>query len=112
MRAEPGRERAAELAASEAFLANAHRLIRTSLSLDSALRDDGALPQLPELSAFAGDVEDSLSAIAVALRDRTLPQVRSPRPAENKLSEAVADDAALATNHTGMDMDDTRAHTP
>src|SRR3546814_6752042 len=47
MRAEPGRERAAELAATEAFLANAHRLIRTSLSLEAALRDEGALPQLP-----------------------------------------------------------------
>src|SRR5690606_30961684 len=34
MRAEPGRERAAELAATESFLANAHRLIRTSLSLE------------------------------------------------------------------------------
>src|SRR3546814_10428397 len=74
MRAEPGRERAAELAASEAFLANAHRLIRTSLSLEAALRDEGALPQLPELSAFAGEVNDALSAIDVALRDRTLPR--------------------------------------
>src|SRR3546814_986732 len=99
MRAEPGRERAAELAATEAFLANAHRLIRTSLSLEAALRDEGALPQLPELSAFAGEVDDALSAIAVALRDRTLPQVRSPRPAERKLAKAVADDPALATSH-------------
>src|SRR3546814_20755939 len=109
MRAEPGRERAAELAASEAFLANAHRLIRTSLSLEAALRDEGALPQLPELSAFAGEVDDALSAIAVALRDRTLPQVRSPRPAERKLAKAVADDPALATSHAGMAIADTRA---
>ncbi|HEY9541621.1 MAG TPA: FUSC family protein [Luteimonas sp.] len=107
MRAEPGRERAAELAATEAFLANAHRLIRTSLSLEAALRDEGALPQLPELSAFAGEVDDALSAIAVALRDRTLPQVRSPRPAERKLAKAVADDPALATSHAGMAMADT-----
>src|SRR3546814_6494726 len=107
MRSEPGRERAAELAASEACLGNAHRLSRTSLSLEAALREEVALPQLPELSAFAGEVDDALSAIAVALRDRTMPQVRSPRPAERKLAKAVADDPALATSHAGMAIADT-----
>src|SRR3546814_2214952 len=107
MRAEPGRERAAELAASEAFLANAHRLIRTSLSLEAALRDEGALPQLPELSAFAGAVDDALSDIAVALRDRPLPQVRSPCPAERKLAKAVEDDHEMDTSHAGFALADT-----
>src|SRR3546814_17783960 len=104
MRAEPGRERAAELAATEAFLANAHRLIRTSLSLEAALRDEGPLPQLPALSAFAGEVDDALSAIAVALRDRTRPQVHSPRPAERKLAKSVTEDHSPATHHAGMAM--------
>src|SRR3546814_17564077 len=112
MRAEPGRERAAELAATEAFLANAHRLIRTSLSLEAALRDEGALPQLPELSAFAGEVDAALAAIAVALRDRTLPQVRSPRPAERKTAQAVAGAPPLRPRHDGRAQDAPRPRTP
>jgi len=107
MRAEPGRERAAELAATESFLANAHRLIRTSLSLEAALRDEGALPQLPELSAFTAEVDGALSAIADALRDRTPPQVRSPRPAERQLAKAIASDDTLAASPAGMAMADT-----
>ena len=107
MRAEPGRERAAELAATESFLANAHRLIRTSLSLEAALRDEGALPRLPELAAFAGEVDAALTAIANALRDRTLPQVRSPRPVERELAKALSRDEALATSQAGMALADT-----
>jgi len=107
MRAEPGRERAAEVAATESFLANAHRLIRTSLSLEAALRDEGALPQPPELSAFAGEVDAALDAIADALRNRTSPQVRSPRAAERQLAKALADDPALAASPAGIALADT-----
>jgi uncharacterized membrane protein YccC len=107
LRAEPGRARAEELAATESFLANAHRLIRTSLSLEAALRDEGALPQLPELSAFAGEDDAALAAIADALRDRTPPQVRSPRPAERQLAKALASDEKLAASPAGMALADT-----
>jgi uncharacterized membrane protein YccC len=107
MRAEPGRERAAELVATESFLANAHRLIRTSLSLEAALRDEGALPRLPELSAFASEVDAALAAIADALRTRTLPQVRSPRAAERRLAKALSRDEALAASQAGMALADT-----
>jgi len=107
MRAEPGRERAAELVATESFLANAHRLIRTSLSLEAALRDEGALPRLPELSAFAGEVDAALTAIADALRERTVPQLRSPRAAERLLAQTLSHDATLATSQAGMALADT-----
>src|SRR3546814_5630601 len=102
MRAEPGRERAAELAATEAFLANAHSMIRTSLSLEAALRDEGALPQLPELSALAGEADDALAALAVALSDRTLPQVRSQRPAARKLATEERAATTPTTSHAGQ----------
>ena len=53
LQAEPKRAQARkELALTESFLANAHRLIRTSLSLEAVLRDEGSLPELPELADF------------------------------------------------------------
>ena len=107
MRAEPGRKRAAELAENESFLANAHRLIRASLSLEAMLRDEGTLPALPELAVFADEVDAALSALAEALREQTIPQVRSPRPAERRLAEAMAADEALAASSTGIALADT-----
>jgi len=107
LRAEPGRTRADKLATSESFLANAHRLIRTSLSLEAALRDEGSLPRLPELATFASQVDDALAAIADALRSRTPPQVRSPRQAERQLAKALARDETLAASPAGMALADT-----
>ena len=107
LRAEPGRQRARELATSESFLANAHRLIRASLSLEAVLRDEGALPQLPELTAFAAEVDAALTSIADALRQRTVPQVRSLRAAERELASALARDEALASGASGMALADT-----
>lgn len=102
MRSEPGRARAQELAVNESFLANAHRLISTSLSLEAVLRDEGALPNLPELATFAGDVDQALAAIAQSLRDGTRPPQVSLRPAERHLARALAADEPLAATPAGM----------
>ncbi|WP_242107686.1 FUSC family protein [Luteimonas aquatica] len=91
LRAEPKRGAArARLAWTESFLANAHRLIRATLSLEALLRDETGLPQLPELGAFAEQADQALARIAAALREERPPQVPSLRPAERRLSEALA----------------------
>jgi uncharacterized membrane protein YccC len=108
LRAEPKRAAArAELAATETFLANAHRLIRTSLSLEAVLRDEGVLPQSPELADFAAQVVGSLLAIAEALRTGTAPQLLSPRPAERRLAESLAQDPTLSGSPAGIALADT-----
>ncbi|MGV8931249.1 MAG: FUSC family protein [Luteimonas sp.] len=106
MRSEPGRTRAQELAANESFLANAHRLIRTSLSLEAVLRDEGALPDLPELATFAAEVDQALAAIAQSLRDGTRPPQVSLRRAERQLASALAADEPLAATPAGMALAD------
>ena len=108
LRAEPKRAPArAELAATESFLANAHRLIRTSLSLEAVLRDEGALPQLPELVDFARQVDAALTAIAEALRVGKPAPLQSPRPAERRLAEALAQDETLSATPAGIALADT-----
>jgi len=108
LQAEPKRAPArAELALTESFLANAHRLIRTSLSLEAVLRDEGALPQMPELAEFATEVDRALAAIADALREGKPPQLFSPRAVERRLAEALAQDATLASTPAGMALADT-----
>ena len=71
------------------------------------LRDEGSLPALPELAAFADEVDAALAALADALREQTMPQVRSPRPAERRLAEALAANHALAGSSTGIALADT-----
>ena len=108
LQAEPKRAQAREeLASTESFLANAHRLIRTSLSLEAVLRDEGSLPKLPELADFAAQVDRALAAIAATLRDDAPLQLHSPRPAERRLAEAIENDPALANSPTGLALADT-----
>ena len=108
LQAEPKRAPARkELASTESFLANAHRLIRTSLSLEAVLRDQGSLPKLPELADFSAQVDRALAAIATTLRDDTPLQRHSPRPAERRLAEALEKDPVLAHSPTGLALADT-----
>ena len=108
LQAEPKRAQAREeLALAESFLANAHRLIRTTLSLEAVLRDEGSLPQLPELTGFSTRVDRALAAIAAALRDDAPLQLHSPRPAERRLAEALEKDPALTNSPTGLALADT-----
>ncbi len=108
LQAEPKRAPARrELASTESFLANAHRLIRTSLSLEAVLRDEGGLPKLPELADFSAQVDRALAAIAATLRDDTALQLHSPRPAERRLAEAIEKDPVLAHSPTGLALADT-----
>ena len=108
LQAEPKRAPARrELASTESFLANAHRLIRTSLSLEAVLRDEGSLPKLPELADFSAQVDRALAAIAATLRDDTALQLHSPRPAERRLAEAIEKDPVLAHSPTGLALADT-----
>ena len=108
LQAEPKRAQARkELALTESFLANAHRLIRTSLSLEAVLRDEGSLPQLPELVDFSAQVDRALAAIAANLRDNTQSQVDSPRTAERRLAEAIEKDLELAGSPAGLALADT-----
>ncbi len=108
LQAEPKRAPAQrELAATESFLANAHRLIRTSLSLEAVLRDEGSLPKLPELADFSAQVDHALAAIATTLRDDTTLQLHSPRPSERRLAEAIEKDPLLAHSPTGLALADT-----
>jgi uncharacterized membrane protein YccC len=108
LQAEPKRAQAREeLASTESFLANAHRLIRTSLSLEAVLRDVGSLPALPELAEFSIQVDRALAAIAAALRDDAPLQPHSPRAAERRLAEALEKDPVLAHSPTGLALADT-----
>ena len=108
LQAEPKRAQARkELALTESFLANAHRLIRTSLSLEAVLRDEGSLPQLPELADFSAQVDRALAAIAATLRDGAPLQSHSPRAAERHLAEALEKDPVLANSPTGLALADT-----
>lgn len=108
LQAEPKRAQARkELASTESFLANAHRLIRTSLSLEAVLRDEGSLPQIPELTDFSAQVDRALAAIAATLRDDTPLQSHSPRPAERRLAEALEKDPVLANSPAGLALADT-----
>jgi uncharacterized membrane protein YccC len=112
LRAEPKRAAArADLARAESFLANAHRLIRASLSLEALLRDYGRLPQSPEITtrirAFADDVDRALAAIADALRSGDPPPAFSPRQSERRLADALAADPTLAIAAEGIALADT-----
>ena len=112
LRAEPKRAAArADLARAESFLANAHRLIRASLSLEALLRDYGRLPQSPEITAriraFADDVDRALAAVADALRSGDPPPAFSPRQSERRLADALAADPTLATAAEGIALADT-----
>ena len=108
LQAEPKRAPARkELASTDSFLANAHRLIRTSLSLEAVLRDQGSLPKLPELTDFSTQVDRALAAIAATLHDETPLQFHSPRPAERRLAEALEKDPVLAHSPTGLALADT-----
>jgi uncharacterized membrane protein YccC len=108
LQAEPKRAQARqELASTESFLANAHRLIRASLSLEAVLRDEGGLPKLLELTDFAAQVDHALAAIAATLRDDTPLQLHSPRTAERRLAEAIEKDPVLANSPTGLALADT-----
>jgi uncharacterized membrane protein YccC len=108
LRAEPKRAQARkELVLTESFLANAHRLIRTSLALEAVLRDEGSLPQLPELAGFSARVDRDLAAIAATLRGDTPLRLHSPRPAERRLAEALEKDPLLAHSPAGLALADT-----
>lgn len=108
LQAEPKRGQARqELALTESFLANAHRLIRTSLSLEAVLRDEGNLPRLPELADFSAQVDRALAAIAATLRDEAPLQLHSPRAAERRLAEAIEQDPLLANSPAGLALADT-----
>lgn len=91
LRAEPKRGPAkAQLAWTESFLANAHRLIRATLSLEALLRDETGLPRMPELDAFAEQADRALGRIADALRENRPLTLPSLRPSERQLSDALA----------------------
>ena len=108
LQSEPKRAQARqELALTESFLANAHRLIRTSLSLEAVLRDEGNLPRLPELTGFSAQVDRALAAIATTLREETPLQLHSPRAAERRLAEAIEKDPLLANSPAGLALADT-----
>ncbi|MEO8364665.1 MAG: FUSC family protein [Pseudoxanthomonas sp.] len=108
LQAEPKRAQSRkELALTESFLANAHRLIRTSLSLEAVLRDEGSLPRLPELTDFSTQVDAALAAITTSLREETPLRPVSARPAERRLAEAVDKDPVLANSPAGLALADT-----
>jgi uncharacterized membrane protein YccC len=91
LRAEPKRGPAkAQLAWAESFLANAHRLIRATLSLEALLRDETGLPRMPELDAFAEQADRALGRIVDALREDRPLTLPSLRPSERQLSDALA----------------------
>jgi hypothetical protein len=71
------------------------------------LRDEGGLPQLPELVDFSAQVDRALAAIAANLRDNTQSQVDSPRTAERRLAEAIGKDLELAGSPAGLALADT-----
>ncbi len=91
LRGEPRRRRSAhELRQAEAVLANASRLVRASVALEALLRDGARLPQRDELMAFAARVDETLIAIAAALREDHTLELPSVRPQERRLAEALA----------------------
>jgi uncharacterized membrane protein YccC len=108
VRAEPARSRARQaLRRNESFLANAHRLIRASLSLEAVLRDRAGLPPLPELGAFAGEIDAALAAQSAFLREGTPLPASSPRAAERALAAALAADGAWAGRPAAIAIADT-----
>jgi uncharacterized membrane protein YccC len=108
VRAEPARSRARQaLRRNESFLANAHRLIRASLSLEAVLRDRAGLPPLPELGAFAGEIDAALAAQSAFLREGTPLPASSPRAAERALAAALAADGAWAGSPAAIAIADT-----
>jgi len=107
-RAEPANSEAQQaLRRNESFLANAHRLIRASLSLEAVLRDHGGLPPLPELALFAADADGLLAAQSASLRDGTPLQATSLRPAERRLAAALQADALLEGTPAAIAIADT-----
>ena len=91
LRAEPrrhGNRDEAQLA--ESLLANATRLMRAPLTLEAQLREGAALPDLPELGAFAQALDAALSAQVRYLRQTgKFSEIPALRPDERRLAEAV-----------------------
>jgi len=86
LRAEPPRSTsAAELKQAESLLANASRLIRATVLLESLLRDGAQLPHRDRLDAFASETDRILGMIVGALRDDRAIDVPLLRPYERRL---------------------------
>jgi hypothetical protein len=92
---------------AESLLANAYRPIRTSLSLEAVLRDEGSLPKLAELSDFAAQVDRALAAIASTLGDDWPLQLHFQHPAKRRHAAAVEMNPKLANSPAGLALADT-----
>lgn len=90
LRAEPRRGgSSAALKQGDSLLANASRLIRATVLLESLLRDGAKLPQAAEFRAFADETGRILEAIASALREDHQVELPLLRPFERRLSAAL-----------------------
>ena len=108
LQAEPKRAQARkELASTESFLANAHRLIRTSLSLEAVLRDEGACRSSRNSPIsrrrWIAPWPRSPQPCATTRRCKS----HSPRAAERRLAEAIEKDPVLANSPAGLALADT-----
>jgi uncharacterized membrane protein YccC len=91
LRAEPRRiSSTANLKQAESLLANASRLIRATVMLEVLVRDGGQLPGGEELRAFAGQADRTLAGVVQALRDDRSTELPLLRPAERRVSAALA----------------------
>ncbi|TWI03760.1 putative membrane protein YccC [Luteimonas cucumeris] len=91
LRGEPRRLRSKpQIALAESLLANANRLIRAPLLLESLLRDGAALPDNPVLREFATEVDRVLAEIVSAVREGRNVTLPSLRPIERRLVESLA----------------------
>lgn len=92
LRAEPRRKApAAELKQAESLLANASRLIRATVLLESVLRDGAPLPHRDSLDAFAAEADRVLGMIVAALREDRALDAPLLRPYERRLAAALDD---------------------
>lgn len=119
LRAEPGGLRARRNREHiERLLANAHRLVRASVSLEAVLRDGHPLPDPPELDTFALTLDAALVDIVSALDNDIAVPPLSLRATERALVNALERQGAIDAGSEALadtcdrfaDIVDTLAH--